>query len=78
MAALGRDNLLSRQAPPANAAEGVERAEELAWAQAHGADYVQGYLIARPNNPPDKPRDLARQLVSQGSEEERGYDEEKY
>jgi EAL domain-containing protein (putative c-di-GMP-specific phosphodiesterase class I) len=32
-------------------AEGVETAEELAWVQDHGADYVQGYLIARPGEP---------------------------
>jgi EAL domain-containing protein (putative c-di-GMP-specific phosphodiesterase class I) len=28
--------------------EGVETQEELAWARARGADYVQGFLIARP------------------------------
>ncbi len=33
-------------------AEGVERHEELAWAQAHGATYVQGYLVAKPQSPP--------------------------
>lgn len=32
-------------------AEGIEKPEELAWVQAHGADFVQGYLIARPNEP---------------------------
>jgi EAL domain-containing protein (putative c-di-GMP-specific phosphodiesterase class I) len=32
-------------------AEGVEVEEELAWVRAHGADYVQGYLIARPSEP---------------------------
>lgn len=33
-------------------AEGVEVPEELAWLREHGADYVQGYLIARPATPP--------------------------
>lgn len=28
--------------------EGIETLEELAWFQAHGADFVQGYLIDRP------------------------------
>lgn len=33
-------------------AEGVEVPEELAWLREHGADFVQGYLIARPTTPP--------------------------
>jgi EAL domain-containing protein (putative c-di-GMP-specific phosphodiesterase class I) len=33
-------------------AEGVECLEELAWVQAHGATYVQGYLIAKPSATP--------------------------
>ncbi len=33
-------------------AEGVEYAEELAWLREHGADFVQGYLIAKPTTPP--------------------------
>lgn len=32
--------------------EGVETEEELAWAREEGATFVQGYLIARPSNPP--------------------------
>ena len=32
-------------------AEGIEAPEELAWIQAHGADYAQGYLIAKPSEP---------------------------
>jgi EAL domain-containing protein (putative c-di-GMP-specific phosphodiesterase class I) len=32
-------------------AEGVETQEELAWVQAHGATYAQGYAIARPTEP---------------------------
>ncbi len=33
-------------------AEGVETPEELAWVRAHGANLVQGYLIARPTAHP--------------------------
>jgi len=33
-------------------AEGIERAEELAWVTAHGANFAQGYLFARPATPP--------------------------
>lgn len=33
-------------------AEGIERREEWEWARAHGADFVQGYLFARPASPP--------------------------
>lgn len=33
-------------------AEGVEYAEELEWLREHGADFVQGYLIAKPTTPP--------------------------
>ncbi|ADO70818.1 EAL domain-containing protein [Stigmatella aurantiaca] len=33
-------------------AEGIETLEELRWVRAHGVDYLQGYLIARPQNPP--------------------------
>jgi EAL domain-containing protein (putative c-di-GMP-specific phosphodiesterase class I) len=32
-------------------AEGVEVEEELQWAAAHGANFVQGYLISRPSEP---------------------------
>ena len=32
--------------------EGVETKEEFAWARAHGADFVQGFLFARPATPP--------------------------
>lgn len=35
--------------------EGVETVNELRWAQDHRADFVQGYLLARPGNPPLKP-----------------------
>ncbi|MES2464132.1 MAG: EAL domain-containing protein [Armatimonadota bacterium] len=33
-------------------AEGIETEEEFAWAKEHGADYVQGYLFARPAKVP--------------------------
>lgn len=33
-------------------AEGIETPEELRWVREHGVDYVQGYLIARPQSPP--------------------------
>lgn len=33
-------------------AEGIETPEELAWVQAHGADFVQGYLLGRPASVP--------------------------
>lgn len=34
--------------------EGLETSEELTWARDQGATYAQGYLIARPDNPPLK------------------------
>lgn len=33
-------------------AEGIETPDELRWVRSHGVDYVQGYLIARPQSPP--------------------------
>jgi EAL domain-containing protein (putative c-di-GMP-specific phosphodiesterase class I) len=33
-------------------AEGIETPEELRWVRAHGVDFVQGYLIAKPGSPP--------------------------
>lgn len=33
-------------------AEGIETAEELDWAKQHGANFVQGYYLARPGTPP--------------------------
>lgn len=43
---------LARDLGVLSVAEGVETPEELAWVREHGADYVQGYLVARPGNPP--------------------------
>lgn len=40
--------------------EGVETQDELAWLQAHGATYIQGYLIARPAADPLSRIDLAK------------------
>jgi len=37
-------------------AEGVETEGEWRWCRDHGADYVQGYLFARPGCPPPQPR----------------------
>ncbi|MFN0061840.1 MAG: EAL domain-containing protein [Myxococcaceae bacterium] len=39
---------LSRDLGVRTVAEGVETVEELAWLQKHGADYVQGFYLARP------------------------------
>jgi len=36
--------------------EGVEHGAELQWARARGADFVQGFLIARPAPGPRRPR----------------------
>lgn len=40
-------------------AEGVEQIDEYRWLQEHGADYVQGYLFARPASPPPLPQAIA-------------------
>lgn len=46
---------MARKLGIATVAEGVETPEELAWFRAHGVDFVQGYLIARPASPPARP-----------------------
>jgi len=43
---------LARQLKIRTVAEGVETPGELAWLRNHGADYVQGFLIARPEAEP--------------------------
>ena len=46
----------ARELGIATIAEGVETLAEWAWVRDHGADYVQGYLFARPGSPPPAPR----------------------
>jgi EAL domain-containing protein (putative c-di-GMP-specific phosphodiesterase class I) len=43
---------LAQQLGILTVAEGIETPEELRWVRAHGVDFVQGYLIARPASPP--------------------------
>lgn len=45
-------------------AEGVECREELAWLQAVGVDFIQGFLIGRPAAPPADPRDMQPVLIA--------------
>lgn len=40
-------------------AEGVETREEYEWVEAHGADFVQGYYLAKPASPPPLTQRLA-------------------
>jgi EAL domain-containing protein (putative c-di-GMP-specific phosphodiesterase class I) len=50
-------------------AEGVETERELEWVEAHGVDYVQGFLFGRPACPPQPPRPLpsrARAALANG------------
>ncbi|WP_148207106.1 EAL domain-containing protein [Heliomicrobium modesticaldum] len=46
---------LARRLQIKTIAEGVERPEEWRWLKKHGADYVQGYLFAKPACPPPLP-----------------------
>jgi len=43
---------LARSLGVTTVAEGIETEDELQWVKAHGADYAQGYLIARPQSSP--------------------------
>lgn len=43
---------IARELGIATVIEGIEVVEELEWAQAHGADYAQGYLLGRPQRQP--------------------------
>ncbi|HWE36696.1 MAG TPA: EAL domain-containing protein [Isosphaeraceae bacterium] len=50
-------------------AEGVETEREYDWVEAHGVDYVQGFLFGRPACPPPVPRSLpsrARAALANG------------
>jgi EAL domain-containing protein (putative c-di-GMP-specific phosphodiesterase class I) len=56
---------MARHLGVATVAEGIESAEELAWFRDHGADFVQGYYIARPASPP--PRHSAAAIEPAGA-----------
>jgi EAL domain-containing protein (putative c-di-GMP-specific phosphodiesterase class I) len=45
----------SRQLGVTTIAEGVETVGEYEWLREHGADYVQGFYVARPGSPPPVP-----------------------
>lgn len=46
---------LAREVGAISVVEGVETEGEWRWAEAHGADLVQGFLCARPQADPPKP-----------------------
>jgi EAL domain-containing protein (putative c-di-GMP-specific phosphodiesterase class I) len=50
--------------------EGIETVGEWQWSREHGADFAQGYLFARPDNPPPRSRfwgtDLPNQTTTNG------------
>ena len=46
---------MARKLGIATIAEGIESEAEWRWFRDHGADYVQGYYIARPSCPPSRP-----------------------
>lgn len=50
---------LARELGIQTIAEGIETAGECDWLRAHGADYLQGYLFARPSSPPVRSLALA-------------------
>jgi EAL domain-containing protein (putative c-di-GMP-specific phosphodiesterase class I) len=48
----------------ATVAEGIETVGEWEWVRDNGADYVQGYLFARPASPPPRPHSPMRSVLS--------------
>jgi EAL domain-containing protein (putative c-di-GMP-specific phosphodiesterase class I) len=50
---------MARKLEIATVAEGIETAGELQWFQDHGANYLQGFYIARPASPPPLPSDAS-------------------
>lgn len=46
---------MARSVGVATIAEGVETVGEWRWLKEHGADYIQGFLFARPGAPPERP-----------------------
>ncbi|MCP3144734.1 EAL domain-containing protein [Pyxidicoccus xibeiensis] len=51
-AIVGKMLEIARQLGIQTVAEGIETPEELRWVRTHGVDFVQGYLIARPQGAP--------------------------
>jgi EAL domain-containing protein (putative c-di-GMP-specific phosphodiesterase class I) len=45
--------------------EGIETVGEWEWSREHGADFAQGYLFARPDNPPPTSRFWGTQIPSE-------------
>jgi EAL domain-containing protein (putative c-di-GMP-specific phosphodiesterase class I) len=43
---------LARELGASTVAEGIETPQELGWVQSHGATFAQGWLIAKPADPP--------------------------
>ena len=52
---LGKLLEASRELGVKTIAEGVESVEEYEWLRDHGADYAQGFYVARPGSPPPIP-----------------------
>ena len=51
---------LARELGIRSIGEGIESIEEFDWLASHGADFAQGYLFARPGNPPPPSAPLQR------------------
>jgi EAL domain-containing protein (putative c-di-GMP-specific phosphodiesterase class I) len=54
---------MARKLEIAIVAEGIETAEEFEWFRDHGADFVQGYFIARPASPPPLPSSIPQRVA---------------